>query len=808
MIKQTLDGIWQLCCAEDKTESYPAAVPGDVHRVLWDAGVIDDPYYGKNCEKCGWVAQKDWIYSTVFSISEKHEKMLLVLDGIDTFAQVFLNGKKLADTDNMFLQYRLDISGAAVIGENRLEIHIKSVYKELEKHPKDRYFACFNPQRIFLRKAQFHFSWDWAPKFPGVGICGSVRLEMYDTAAIRCVNVQTDLDGTVKFFIELFSDCDFKLQKDFVLTLCGKEYKFSFAGTKGYYCVKLDNPQLWWPRSLGASPMYRYSLTLAAGGAVRDTYSGRFGIRTVKLIEKPRADVGGMTFRLEVNNVPVFLKGANFVPMDIMTGCIDDAKYRRIFDLMANAGFTMLRIWGGGIYEKDIFYDLCDDYGILVWQDFMFACGDIPDDNDAFCENVMREVQYQVERLRNHPSIALWCGGNEKSGENGVQMDFGYKLVNFYLRGICAHLDPTRPYIRTSPHGYTDIANSPDSGDTHLNCINESMPTPENPDAPGVKHFRDVLKNFTSPMETEIAVQGAPTAASLKKYIPADKLWPLNDVYDYHFMSNPYDGTGLTYAEQQLAHAEALLGKVTGFYDFCKKSSLLHCELVRAECEHAKARLGSCGGSMLWMVNDTWPCGTWSVIDYYLTPMPAYYALARAFSCINIIIAKMPSGYMAYAVNETAAPVCAEVELGQMTLTGKKAPCPIKRTLLLEPYSSVCLHRFEPEDGYFMYAYLTADGKTYDTALFPQKWADIHWCEPGLSYAVRMTSAYSAEVSIRAKGYARYVRITSDRDENAFFSDNYFDILPGDTKIVTVRSDTEFSEKDIHICTFLDDTEE
>ena len=143
-----------------------------------------------------------------------------------------------------------------------------------------------------------------------------------------------------------------------------------------------------------------------------------------------------------------------------------------------------------------------------------------------------------------------------------------------------------------------------------------------------------------------------------------------------------------------------------------------------------------------------------------------------------------------------------------MTLAGKKAPCPIKRTLILEPYSSVCLHRFEPADGYFMYAYLTADGKTYDTAFFPQKWADIHWCEPGLSYAVRMTSAYSAEVSIRAKGYARYVRIISDRDENAFFSDNYFDILPGDTKTVTVRSDTEFSEKEIHICTFLDDTEE
>lgn len=802
MIKYDLDGKWNLF--GENGQRYEANVPGDVFSDLMNAKAIDDPYYSDNSHKCAWVCEKDWKYVKEFEVNELDKVTYLVFEGIDTVSEIFLNGEKIAETDNMFMKYRFDVSDKLKIGKNVLEVVIKSIRKELSKYPEEGYFGCFNVQRIFIRKAQCHFSWDWAPDFPAAGIWKNVYIESINDTYIHDYRIKTENDGTVTFFVNLPENCEYGKEREIEITADNRTYRYKTTFQKNFYTVKIENPRLWWPRTLGEPNLYDYNIKLFSDGVLCDEKSGSFGIRTVRIEEKPKASLDGFTCQLYVNDVPVFLKGSNWVPLDVMTGTITNERYEKAIRMAYDANFSMLRVWGGGIYENDIFYEICDRLGIMVWQDFAYACADVPDNIPEFVEKAIKEAEYQVCRLRNFPSLVLYCGGNEKTGSHGLNKKYGDKIIYYYIRGVVDHLDGTRPYFPSSPWGYGDIGNTQSSGDSHCNSYQTSMISPENPNAVGLENFRDALKKFDAALVSEIAIQGAPPVESLRKYIPKNKLWPLNEIYDIHFMRNPYDGTGKTFPQIQYEAAEKLFGKIDGLYDFCKKSSVLHSELLRADCEYHKTRIGRCSGTMTWMFNDIWPCGTWSAVDYYLQPSPAYYALKRSYASENLIIAKTVKGYEVYVVNELNKDAEYEVEYGIMDLNGK-VKFSQKCSGTISPYSSKSLYCFEnlAESNEFMYARGKIGNSYKETSLFDTLWKDILWLEPKLQYKTEKTEN-GVKIIFNTENYARTVNISVKGREDLSFSDNYFDMLPQSSREVYLTGEN-ISDNDILIRNWMDE---
>lgn len=787
MNRINLNGEWLLRQEGLCSETIKATVPGDIHNDLLNAGAIDAPYFGDNSKKCSWVVEKDWKYIKIFNITELNEKTYIVFDGIDTVSTIYLNGVKIAETDNMFMQHRVDVTDVIGIGENKLEVVIHSIRKELAKYPEEGYFGCFNVQRIFIRKAQCHFSWDWAPDFPATGIWKDVYLETRKDTYINDFKIKTELDGHTTFFVNMPEDCEYEKEREIEVCVDGKTYRFKTTSQKNFYTIKIDNPKLWWPRALGEPNLYSYSIRLFSDGELCDEKNGKFGIRTVRMEEKPTEKLDGFTCQLYVNETPVFLKGANWVPLDVMTGCITKEHYEKAITLAYDANFTLLRVWGGGIYESELFYNLCDELGMMVWQDFAYACADVPDNDFDFINRAIAESEQQVCRLRNHPSLLLYCGGNEKTGSHGRNKKYGDKIIYYYIRGVVDHLDGTRPYFPSSPWGYGDIGNTQSSGDCHCNSYQKAMISPENPDGLGIENFRDVLKTFDTAIASEIAVQGSPTLSSLKKYIPEDKLWPINEIYDLHFMRNPYDGTGKYFPQIQLEVAEQTFGKIDNVQDFCKKSSIFHAELLRADCEYHKTNIGRCSGTMNWMFNDIWPCGTWSVVDYYMNPMPAYYALKRAYHPNNLIITKTVSGYQLFAVNETNKPMEYKVEYGISDLYGKATGENRNKNGTVDAYSSVCVYTFEDYDDTtsFMYAKGVIGEDNRETTLFKALWKDIEFVEPELRVDYEKIDN-GIKAIITTKNYARTINIASPVREDLIYSDNYFDLMPGCTKEIII----------------------
>lgn len=792
---------------------YPATVPGDIHNDLVKAGIIPEPYFSDNSKECAWVAEKDWCFIKEFEVEKEFldKYTYLNFEGIDTFSEVYLNGKKIGSTENMFLKYEFDVSKEIKEGKNILAVYIKSIRKMCNNFPQEGqgYFSCFNVPRIFIRKAQFQFSWDWAPDFPATGIFNDVTLISRKSTFIKDYAIRTKMDGSVNFIVNFdkntVGDEEQSPNREFVLKVTDegktKIYKFPAMQIKNLFNIFIEEPKLWWPVDMGKPNLYSFTLSLVEEGIEVDEISGKFGIRELEFEQKPRKTEGGVTCQMKVNGQPVFLKGANWVPLDIMTGCIPDSKYEKSIQMAKEANFNCLRIWGGGIYEKDIFYNLCDEKGIMVWQDFMFACSDIPDDYEGFVDLIVPEIEYQVARLRNHPSIIVWCGGNEKTGSFGKDKCRGDRTIYYLVRGIAGHLDYTRPYFPSSPWGYSDVGNAQDSGDSHSNSYNVSMGRPG-----GVEDFRNVLAGFVPSMSSEIAVQGSPDVTSLKKYIPEDKLWPINDIYDLHFRRNPYDEQGgIAYSQLQMDAAERLFGEFTDVNSFTKKSMTVHSEFVRADGEYHRTRKGDCSAAMFWMYSDVWPCGTWAILDYFMIPKAAYYSAKRTFEPVSIIITQRKEGVKAFVVNDTLENVKGDIVVGQMTVDGKVifekklSSCVVGENVSKEVFNFE--GEMKKEKDSFLYAKFVSGDKEMVTTFFKDLWKDIKWPEPKLKFEVSTVlnkdGNFEATVTLSTSKYARFVNIHIEGQDEAILSDNFFDMMGDSQKVVKITSPKQFTKKDV-----------
>lgn len=633
-----LDSNWSFAKVGDSL-FYPAKVPGQVHLDLLSNGLIGDPFWEDNELKQRWVEEEDWIYKTSVKIDNRvlsNERIELRFNGLDTYADVYLNEQKILSASNMFRSWTVDAKPFLGEGKNELKIVFHSPVEfnkaKVEGYPHklpsgNEGSDISTKVSSFTRKAAYHFGWDWGPRFVTSGIWRDVTLTTWNHAIIRDLFTSTQsLQADTAFMrsrfqIEASREGNYSLQ-------IGDE-TISLNLEKGVNIVEYDfiveHPQLWWTHDFGEPFMYSTEVKLYSKDDVVDTYTDKYGIRTIELVNQP--DSIGTAFYFVLNGNEIFMQGANYIPQDVFLSRVTDNQYRTLLHAAKEANMNMLRVWGGGIYEEDLFYDLCDSLGILVWQDFMFA-GSLYPDTKEFKENVKEEITQNIKRLRTHPCLAIWCGNNEieVAWKNwGWQKQYGYSKsdsISIWKNYESIFLDlipslvsehhPEAYYTSTTPLSNWGSAQNFNHGSMHYW---------------GVWHGREPFENFSSNVGrfmVEYGFQSYPSISSLSQVI-ADTNLNLNSPSMAHRQKS-FVGNGLI-----LQHIEHYFDKPETFEEFVQRSQQTQAIGLQMAIEAHKRDQTHCRGTLFWQLNDCWPGPSWSVIDYYGQKKLAYDAVKQAF---------------------------------------------------------------------------------------------------------------------------------------------------------------------------------
>ncbi len=661
----------------------PARVPGSAHGALLAAGRIPDPFLGLNELAVRWVGERSWAWRLAFEGGEVAEQDDLVFDGLDTWCTAWLNGEPLLTSDNMFVPQRVDVRTRLRPGRNELLLRFDPALASARaaEAPHGRR-ALWNGDsaRLYARKAQYHFGWDWGPELL---TCGPWRAVRRQRCSVRIdeLAVHTRLDPAA-------DTARIDVQARWVGPSAGLRLRCSLHSPEGELVARLEQPadagaatlelsqpRLWWPRGMGAQPLYRLSVALMRGDTVLTRQALRIGLRDIALVQAPVQGEPGSSFHFEVNGRAFFAGGANWIPDDSLLERVTPERYRARVQQAADANMTMLRVWGGGIYEDDSFYDACDELGLLVWQDFAFACGMYPA-HAAFQASVRAEATAALRRLRHHACLALWCGNNEdyavaeSIGAYGPQAPAdGFAARALYERllpDLVAELDPGRPYWPGSPYspnpqGVT-LSSDPTVGDRHSWEVWHQQMLP-------YQRYGEVQGRFVS----EFGLQSHPSLALLEAVLPEAERYPESRMLAWHNKagSGQPDGhrrlavyladnlrAGSTLAEQvyatQFVQAEAMR---VAYQDF------------RRRWQRPGAR--ACGGALVWQLNDCWPATSWALIDSAGVVKPAWHAIRRALAPLAVALRLAPGTACAAVMNGNASAAALTLILRVITLDGR-----------------------------------------------------------------------------------------------------------------------------------------
>ena len=602
-------------------EALPAAVPGCVHTDLLAAGVIPDPFLGRNETEVAWVGRREWVYERDLAAQpDGHERTDLVFEGLDTAAEILMDGQVLGRVRNMHRSYRFDVTGMS----GRLTVRFASAYAEAEAvrgQLGERPGAYAEPYQ-YLRKMACSFGWDWGPTLVTAGIWRPVRLERWGTARISRVRPLVTVEqgvGVVELRVKAErSRVEAALHVE--AEVAGVRVRAALDGTSGTVRLRVPDVSLWWPRGYGEQPLYDVELTLLHGTDPLDVWRRRVGFRTVAL--DTSADEHGTGFTLAVNGERLFARGVNWIPDDVFPSRVTRERYRERLGQAAGAGVDLVRVWGGGIYESGEFYDACDELGLLVWQDFPFACAAYPEEQPLRGE-VEAEARENVVRLMPHPSLVLWNGNNEnlwgfrdwgwEERLAGDSWGEGYYLG--VLPRVVAELDPTRPYTAGSPWSgsWARHPNDPAHGTHHSwevwNRLDFSAYLAEVP-------------RFVA----EFGWQAPPAYATLRRALPGEELAPDSPGVLHHQKAD--DGNGKL--ERGLAHRFVLPGG-----DFDRWHYLTQVNQARAVAtgvEHWRSHWPVCAGAVVWQLNDCWPVTSWAAVDGDGREKPLYHELRRLYA--------------------------------------------------------------------------------------------------------------------------------------------------------------------------------
>jgi beta-mannosidase len=797
MHKQTLDGIW-LLRQRDTQVWLQASVPGGVHTDLLAAGRIPDPFTGTNEEQVQWVAEKDWEYRHYFHphpAIRSQEKVYLVCDGLDTLADVRLNGKILGLANNMFHPWRWEVTNLLQDGENRLDIlfHAPAAYAR----QRQRVNPLIDPNMGIrggphLRKAPSHFGWDWGPRLPCIGIWRGVRLEGASGAQIEEVRFeQQHENGMVMLTTRV--RCALETAREALRTIRvrvtapDRQVWQADAPARAQQAIpiKITNPALWWPNGLGEPAIYQVEVDLLEEEQPgqetqrKDTRAYQLGLRTLEL--RQEEDEHGRSFGFLVNGAAVFIKGANWIPADSFPTRVTPETYEHLVRSAAEANLNMLRVWGGGYYEDDLFYDLCNRYGILVWQDCMFACATYPLDDPAYRESVRREVSENARRLRHHACLALWCGNNEIEWQT---RDFGWikkqpglaeayqKFFFHELPELLAVEDPGRPYWPSSPSS-NEPFNEPNShrrGDAHLWEVYHGYKLPA--------YYREQNPRFAS----EFGFQSLPAPQTLAAFAGPGRARPDPRSLRAHQRVPAGNSRLAWYLAQRFRLPR-------GLDDLAYLSQVYQAEAMRAGVEHWRRHPEITGGALYWQLNDCWPAISWSSIDYYGRWKALHYAARRFFAPVALSIeeqaTKRQPTAAVWLANDSCLAWNGELRWTLETLDGTvlEGGDQAAQAGLL---SVACLLRQDFAESrrridwrrVIFTAELWQDGqrRALQVAAFvPEKVMPLG--DPGLQAFLEQVDDRLA-IRLQAQRLARFVQLDL-AGADVLFSDNYFDLPAG-----------------------------
>ena len=799
---------------------HAAQVPGVVQTDLLAARLIPDPFYGDNESRLQWIGLTDWEYRTTFQVDAatlQHEHVDLVFEGLDTFAEVFLNEQQILTTDNMFRRWRVAARPLLKIGPNTLRIAFHSPITSMI--PKVKALPYILPSvstanegneedvatAPYTRKAPYQYGWDWGPRYVTIGIWKPVRLEAWDSARIENLHIhqlQVTRD-TAELAVEV--EIDSSHPQTATVTLSGDAADGGVLKTVASQSVQLDSginhvavpfriaaPKLWYPAGYGPQNRYSFSASVKAGKTVIAQTEIKTGLRSVELRRVP--DQWGKSFTFVVNGIPIFAKGANAIPFDSFPGRVTPARYREILQAARGANMNMVREWGGGIYESDDFYEICDELGLMVWQEFIFG-GDMVPGDPEFQQNVREEATQQVKRLRDHPSIVLWCGNNEieagwlawadrlifKESITPPQRERVWQdyLVLFHdiLKGVAEEYATPVPYWPSSPSAdFEAPPSSSDNGDMHFW---------------GVWHNLEPVENYNLQdprFMSEFGFQSFPEMRTIASFAGQNDLTIDSTVMKSHQKNHGGNERILTYMLREYPEPR-------DFPSFVYVSQIQQAEAIKVGAEHLRRNRPRTMGALFWQLNDCWPVASWSSIDYFGRWKALQYYARRFYADLLISPFAHDGAIDVYVVSDKLQPTNARIRTRLLDFDGKVLMEKTQDIQVPAQSSAVYFSVSENDalgsasaDRTFMVLDLLVDGKTASrNELFFDRTRNLQLPpKPPIQSSIA-GSANGYILTLRSPVLARDVYLAFG-DLDVTPSDNYFDLLPGEEVIVHLRS--------------------
>jgi beta-mannosidase len=807
-----LSGVWALGSHDQRAgvnqrEDLTIALPGDVHSALQAQAVIPDPYFGRNEADVQWVAHRDWVLTRDFQLDDAAGHWYLDLDFVDTVATVRINGSVVLEADNCFRRYRPDVSKALKAGDNRIEVTLhspvaegKKVYDRLPFEVPWLAMNCPIPYGNMLRKPQCHFGWDWNIALAPSGLYGTIALRKLDPARIEHVTTRQvhNKDGSVELYVTAILHAVEQAIVPVHFDLDGDTVRLECAVYPGETTLRhvfvIEKPKLWWPAGSGAQSLYQLSVETSGHRVTR-----QIGLRTVELLTDK--DEAGSRFAFRVNGQEVFCRGANWIPADALFSRTSEDKTAALLQSAVDANMNMIRIWGGGFYEHDWFYDTCDRLGLMVWQDFMFACNLYPS-TPAFLDNVAEEVDYQVKRLSSHASIVLWCGDNELVGAlNWFEVSkkdrdrylVSYDRLNRTIEMALGNANPEALWWPSSPSvgplDFGDAWHADGSGDMHFWSVwheNKSF-----------DHYRTVRPRFCS----EFGFQSYTSNLLISQFAEPKDINIASPVMEVH-QKNPGGN-------------ERIAGTMFRYFRFPKDfsnfvylSQIQQGLAIKTAVEYWRSLKPHCMGTIIWQLNDTWPVASWASLDYGGNWKAMHYQARRFFAAVALFAIPSSDGKTVEMsmVNDLADNIEISADFYTVGLDGTKTPlksakatCRPDKAMVL---ASVDVSEIR-DDRLLFWDYRTSAGTEGRGHHVVSTYKALDLETAGLGHTVSQQTDGASAISLSAKGLALFVMLEADRAGR--FSDNAFDMLAGESRTIVFMPDVKgdapiFVVRDLHSC--------
>jgi beta-mannosidase len=795
----------------------PAVVPGGVHEALRAAGRIDDPYYDRNESSVRWIEDRDWWYRGAIDIPSdlrSDERLRLVFHGLDTVVDLWIDDQKLGHHENMFRPAEFDVTDL-VAGRHELALRFTPPLVGLQPPSSalelfGRLAVAFSqlapadgeqqqegtglpsealPLSTLRRKATFSWGWDFGPRVPSIGIWLPVELLREKAAAITGHHVRTDTidtDGTasltVLIEVDVFATNDALTASLSLTAPSGTTRTLDLPVVDGQARGTLAVPlaELWWTHDLGMPALHDVRIELRHGDEVLDAIQDRVGLRTIQIDRSPDPE-GGRYFRFILNGLPIFARGAAWLPPSLLVGSVSDEHLHDLVSLARDGGMTMLRVWGGGIYEHDAFYAACDELGVMVWQDFAFACIDYPSDDETLAREVALEAEFQVKRLRNRASMAVWSGNNEVQLIHGFAYqgyepgNWGYDFFYRLLPETVASLDGGTPYWPGSPWGEDEAegwmaANGVRDGDRHAwevwHGFNFGAGDGEFASVGEARHYRRYAAD-RGKFISEFGIHASPELGTLERWIPRGDLAIHSPSFDAHNKDHPKN------------KHDAVLEIVTGLPEtveqYVDTTMVSQAEGLKFGIEHYRRRAPHCGGTLIWQFNDVWPGFSWSVVDYDLVPKAGYYAAKRAFSPL-LASFRLDGERLELWVSNAGRDATVELDVSVRTFAGDAKVAAHVSDAIATGESKVVWSA----DGVAArdrYAWVQGNGVPANRLLFAEI-KDVPFGASNLTWTAESTGESTATLTLASEGYTFLAHVLAPAP-GVRFSDNYVDIPDG-----------------------------